>query len=169
METSIALTQLSPAPALGDLGDPWAWFRVSIWRSGSASVAVLPGEAATPEAISSEHERKALIELVRHFAVHGLSWTAGDCAKISLATEATAIRFLDALPAAKAPPKISPDGEGGLMLVWEAPGGPLLVTVDDLRLHTVISATTPNAEYLSDSAFNSPEIPRRILDAIPAR
>ncbi len=112
--------------------------------------------------------RQALIRLVRRFADVGLSWAAGQSAKITVITQLTAQRFLLALPAGKALPKISPDGEGGLVMVWEGATGPLLLTIDDFHLHAVIGATTRQAEYIDDVPFGpGRNIPQRILDSIP--
>lgn len=72
-----------------------------------------------------------------------------------------------ALPRSKALLKLSPDGEGGLMMVWDDGGRTLLVTVDNALLHAVIGAATPAAEYIDDIPFwLEREIPQRILDAI---
>jgi hypothetical protein len=125
---------------------------------------------ATHTAVRSEQAREELIALVRRFTADGLSWTAEEAGQITAATRETAEAFLRALPAGKAFPKISPDGERGLMMVWEGTERPLLVTVDDMRLHAVIAAATPVAEYIDDIPFGrGQEIPERILDAVPAR
>jgi hypothetical protein len=77
---------------------------------------------------------------------------------------------LRALPASKAFPKVSPDGEGGLMMVWEGAGNPFLLTINDLHLHGVIAARTPHAEYIDGVPLDSAQvIPDKILIAIPAR
>lgn len=139
-------------------------------QSASPSVAVMPGEAATPDVLRREEAREALIALVHRFAAYGLTWNPSEAGKITPMTELTAVVFLRALPAGKAFPKISPDGEGGLMLVWERVDGPVLLTIDNLRLHAVIAAATPAAEYIDDLPFDLPQdIPQQILDAIPAR
>ena len=139
------------------------------WRPPSPSVAVFPGELATVDVFLHEKRRDELKLLTRRFAKDGLSWTAGNSFVISSPTEHAAQLFLSTLPSGKALPKISPDGEGGLLMVWERDGDPLLITVDDLRLHAVIGATTGHAEYMNDIPFDRPEIPQAILDAIPAR
>lgn len=141
------------------------------WFLGAtASVEVLGGEAATPDALKHEQERQALLALIRRFAYHGLSWTAGQCATVTRATKATALAFLSSLPAGKAFPKVSPDGEGELIMIWENQDASVLLTIDNLHLHAVIAATTPQAEYLDDIPFDwLQRIPQKILDAIPAR
>jgi hypothetical protein len=127
-------------------------------------------ELAAHAAVRPEQTREELIALMRRVAADGLSWTGGEARKITVPTRETAEAFLRALPPGKAFPKISPDGEGGLMMVWEGTEHPLLVTVDDMRLHAVIAAATPAAEYIDDILFGwGQEIPERILDAIPAR
>jgi hypothetical protein len=85
-------------------------------------LAVVPGEAATREALDREETRQAMIALLRRFADFGLSWYGGELAKITATTEQVSEAFLRALPAGKAFPKVSPDGEGGLMMVWEGAG-----------------------------------------------
>jgi hypothetical protein len=140
------------------------------WLTAAASVEVLGGEVATPAALKHEEERQTLIALIRRFAYYGLSWTAGQCAPITRPTQMTAAAFLNSLPAGKALPKVSPDGEGGLMMIWEDQHAPVLLTIDNLYLHAVIAATTPRAEYLDDIPFDwLQRIPQKILDAIPAR
>lgn len=139
------------------------------WRTTSNSVGVLPGELATVEALQHKRDRDALIKLVSQLSAYGLSWAIGEGVPISPSTELTAQQFLNALPSSKALPKIAPDGEEGLMMVWERGGDPLLVTVEDLRLHAVIGATTQHAEYWPNIQFDRPEIPQTLLDAIPAR
>jgi hypothetical protein len=135
----------------------------NIWRS----ITVRPGEVATPESNRYATERQELLKLVRQFSIDGLSWQNGQSATISDLTHQTAHRFLSGLPARKAFPKISPDGEGGLMMVWEG-ASVLVITIDDLKVHMVTNATTPNAHYLNDIVLGD-LIDPSILDAIPHR
>jgi hypothetical protein len=161
--------EAAPDDALRDVISARDWYPRLPWQRHSVSIAALPGDALTREAIGREERRRALISLVYRFAIHGLSWTADQTATIPPATAVVAEAFFDALPANKALPKISPDGEDGLMMVWEGSGDPLLVTLDGVRLHAVIAATTPYAEYLNDVPFDCWEIPAAILTAIPSR
>ena len=160
----------TPLEALsGVVGGSWLP-QFSLWQSAPQSVAVVPGEAATPDVLRHEETRAALIALVHRFAAYGLSWTAGEPAVITPSTQQAAEAFLSALPAGKALPKISPDSEGGVMMLWERPDAPFLLTIDNLRLHAVIAAATPRAKYIDDLAFDGVQvIPQPILDAIPAR
>ena len=164
----MSLTETWSQPPPGILGGALRTWR--LWQSPSPSLAVVPGEAATRDALRHEEAREALIALVHRFAAYGLSWTGGESAKITAATQQAAEAFLRVLPAGKAFPKISPDGEGGLMMVWEGAGDPLLLTIDNLRLHAVVAAATPRANYINDLPFDWAQvIPQPILDVIPAR
>lgn len=144
---------------------PW-YFRRS---TRSSDVAVLPGEAATADAIGREKERDALVELVQKFAVYGLSWNAERAVKISWATTNAAIAFFLALPARAALPRISPDGEGGLLMAWETRDDLVIAVLDGRCIHLVASATTPRARYHDDLPFDGGQIPTEILESIPAR
>jgi hypothetical protein len=135
----------------------------------AADLSVLPGEAASSEALSRDKDREVLLELVRRFSVEGLSWVSGSTVKISTTTSAAATAFLQALNTARVLPKISPDGEGGLLLVWERVENPVLVVVEGWRLHLVTAAATPRATYSDDLPFDGEQIPKVVLDAIPSR
>jgi hypothetical protein len=163
--------QATPIDALR-VGSTWPWNPrwQACWPSSAPTAAVVPGEAATPDVLGHEEKRQAMIALVRRFAAFGLSWRAGEQAKITPTTQHVSEAFLRALPSGKVLPKISPDGEGGLMAIWEGSGKPLVLTIDDLRLHGVIAAGTPQAEYIDDMPLDSAQVIQdRILDAIPAR
>ncbi|HEV7911376.1 MAG TPA: hypothetical protein VGP28_09910 [Methylocella sp.] len=170
MTLAVTWVQTTPIEALRDASArPWypPW---RAWPSPALTVAVVPGEAATREALDREETRQAMIALLRRFADFGLSWYGGELAKITVTTEQVSEAFLRALPASKAFPKVSPDGEGGLMMVWEGAGNPFLLTINDLHLHGVIAARTPHAEYIDGVPLDSAQvIPDKILIAIPAR
>jgi len=111
-----------------------------------------------------------MIALLQRFARFGFSWRAGEPAKITPTTHQVSEAFLRALPAAKAFPKIAPDGEGGLLMIWERSGKRFLLTINDLRLHGVIAVGAPDAEYIDGMPLDLVQvIPDKILDAIPAR
>jgi hypothetical protein len=129
----------------------------------------MAAQIRSSDALRYEEKRQAMIALVRRFAEFGLSWRFGEQAKITPATHQVSEAFLRALPAAKAFPKVAPDGEGGLLLVWEGAGRTFLLTIDDLRLHGIVAPGTPVAEYMDDLPFSSEGIPDAILNAIPNR
>lgn len=157
MDMSIAATGFALDPSLrepADSGEMSCYYRLSF---GSSSIS------------ADGWERVALIDLVHRFARQGLAWGEDDRGRISATTEATAERFLAAMPVRKALPRISPDGEGGLMMVWELSADPLLVTIDECLLQVVVAAATASATYLNDLPFDGTDIPENVLAAIPDR
>jgi hypothetical protein len=134
-----------------------------------ANAAVFPGEAASTETIDREKTRDALVDLVQKFAIQGLSWTAGRAVTISPDTATAAAAFFRALPAGKTMPRISPNGEGGLSMVWEDGGDLVIAVLDGWLFHLVVAATTPCATYHDNLPFNGQNIPQAILESIPAR
>jgi hypothetical protein len=127
----------------------------------------LPGEALSPEAVERQRKRRQLIALITRFASDGLSWNADYRTALSpdtaLAATAFFLRFGDAFQL----PKIAPDGEGGLMLVWEGHGDPIVGAIDNWRLHLVAGAGTPHAHYIDDVPFDGENIPEQISRRIP--
>jgi hypothetical protein len=142
---------------------------LTITATQAPDLAVLPGQAATVDAIGREKERDALVDLVRQFAAQGLSWTAGTTVAVSPDTAIAARAFFNALPITKSLPRISPDEDGGLTMVWEGRGDPLLAVLDGWRIHLVDAAATPRARYFDDLPFDGEQIPRVVLDALPTR
>ena len=142
---------------------------LELTETESASAAVFPGEAATTDTIGRERARDALVDIVQKFAVYGLSWSAEGAVKISSETANAAAAFFHALPARAALPRISPDGEGGLLMAWETRGDLVVAVLAGWRIHLVAAATTPRARYLDDLLFDGEQIPRVILESIPAR
>lgn len=138
------------------------------WHS-RADVAVLPGEAATADAIARDKARSALIELVQKFYDQGFSWSAGINIKISSHTIEAARAFFRVLPDDVILPKISPDGEGGLLMAWESRDKLVMAVIDGWLMHLVDAATTTNAVYLDDILFDGNRIPSAIMDALPIR
>jgi hypothetical protein len=170
MSLSETWVQTTPVDALRGVSAPPWYPRWRAWPSPAVSAVVVPGEAATREALDREEMRQGLIALLRRFAAFGLSWYGGELAKITPTTEQVAEAFLRALPAAKAFPKIAPDGEGGLLMVWEVSGRSFLLTINDLHLHGVIAPQTLDVEYIDDVPFDPAQVtPDKILNAIPAR
>lgn len=131
-------------------------------------LSVMPGEIIDATLIEREQTKAALVDLVRRMGAERLSWS-GEAVGISWETVAAAEAFIRDLPLCVKSPKISPDGEGGLMVVWDEPPAPTLVIIDGWRLHLVKAATTPNAEYHDDIGFTEGSIPSVVLDALPVR
>jgi hypothetical protein len=145
------------------------WENIKVATATSSNTAVWPGEAATPEVIAQEKKRNRLMELAKHFAKEGTSLFAGRKSTISQDTANAAIALLQSMTDASKLPLISPDGEEGLMMLWEDPDAPLLVTLQGWQLHVVINATTPQAEYHDALPYDGERVPQVLLSAISAR
>lgn len=112
-------------------------------------------------------ERAGLISLVNTFAQNGYSCTAGRVSTVTHeSARAAKVLFQRLLPAYKTP-KIAPDGEGGLLAVWEDPEHSVVLVVDDWRLHLVVDAATPDARYFDDLDFDGVRVPDVVASAIP--
>jgi hypothetical protein len=132
-------------------------------------VSVLPGKAATEEAIAEEKLRASIIELVNHFLTEGHSRQAGRVTKISTDTRSSAIALFSSLPHGLVPPKLSPDGDGGLIMVWESSTGSALAVLDGWTIHVVKAPATAHAEYFDDIPYDRERIPSILLQVIPTK
>jgi hypothetical protein len=135
-------------------------------RQPDAEIVGNPGAALTPETMRRQADAAALIHLIGYLAQDGISWSADDAVKISTGTAKSALMFFQHLPTTSVLPKISPDGEGGLMAVWEKDGGPTLVIIDNFNIHLATGATTPEAQYFPEFVFDGEQIPDVVLKAI---
>lgn len=125
-----------------------------------------PGAALTSETIRRQADAAVLCHLIARLVQEGISWSAEDAVKISMGTAESALMFFQHLPASATLPKISPDGEGGLMAVWEKDGRSTLVIIDNFNIHLATGATTPDAQYFPELVFDGEQIPDVVLKAI---
>lgn len=125
-----------------------------------------PGAALTTETMRRQADGAFLIQLIGQLARDGISWSAEDAVKISTGTAESALMFFQRLPTTVTVPKISPDGEGGLMAVWEKDSGTTLVIIDNYNIHLATGATTPDAKYFPELVFDGEQIPDVVLKAI---
>lgn len=130
--------------------------------------AVLPGQAVTPSTVAAYRARRRLRQLVDRLCADLSVLGVEGRPQHAEMTRAASRCFLNALPLSAPLPKVSPDGEGGLIFLWlDAPK--LLVGVDDWTLHYVQAAGTPQAVYRDDVAFAENSLPDELLLAIAAR
>ncbi len=130
---------------------------------------VFPGQAATAKVLTRERNKEALAALIDRFSLKGFSWTAGRISTINARTMVSAKAFLQVLPPETPLPRVSPDGEGGLLMLWEETGKSTLLVIDGWTMHLVESPTTPRARYLDDVPFDGEQVPARVLQAISLR
>lgn len=143
--------------------------RIAIPELSIPDVAVLPGKAATSDALEIRKEKELLLALVQHFVEEGFSRNFECAGTITHDTADAARSLLAILPSDVEIPKIAPDGEGALVVAWEMTEPNIILIIDNWRLHLIKNATTPQAEYLDDLPFDGEQIPNAILEAILIR
>ena len=110
---------------------------------------------------NQEQRRNALIEILASGKLGRLGIDPLNQVSVD-----RSICFIRELPAKYALPKVSPDGEGDIFLVWEAPQ-PVLLTVEGNLIHAVINPGANDSLHLDDLEYIGGEIPIAVLEAIP--
>lgn len=110
-------------------------------------------------------DKQQLMSLINSLSVENTPWSNDQPEKITTDTFRAVVSFLKLLPYNVAIPKISPDGEGSLVMLWEGTS-PTLLTIDGWKFHLVLGAITPTAEYKDNVPFGE-EIPEEILRSLP--
>lgn len=134
--------------------------------SGIHDLASTPGEAATPDVIENEQARQRLIAALALFRSHGYSQGENERGTISEASQQLSVALLNALPRHAALPKIAPDGDSGVVMVWEVNDTQLLLTVDEQGLHCVQNAGTPAAVYHDDLYYDGSALPEQLAHVL---
>lgn len=174
-----------PPPTGGSLTEGWV---VKKYSRGDRTISKLPlsdGIARTDknafqdifaqnfitrEIDEQQAQRLALARVVKKIENFGMSARVENPMKITSDTSAASIKFIGELPKFAQLPKVAPDGEGRLMLSWEADeNNPLLLIIEDWKMHLVTGAGTENADCISDLRFDGETIPEAVVAAIPAQ
>lgn len=129
---------------------------------------VYPGYAVDANTLAKERERQGLLRLIDRFQREGFSWVGRDT-KIDEAASRAAKALLNMLPIDVALPRVAPDGEGGVLLYWDANAGNLLIVADGSKLHIVERPGMPEAHYKDDVPFDGEVIPPDVISSLPAR
>ena len=127
-------------------------------------------EAATNLADLDHLRRKeALTEVIRQFEKFAVSHAEDDGALADPISAQAARAFVTMLPSAYQLPRIAPDIEGDIGMIWESGDHTVLLTVEGWRLHAVIDPTSPNSQSIDDLPFDGEVIPTRIRRHLPIR
>lgn len=130
-------------------------------------IAPVVDQFPSPEFAKQSQEMSKLLVLIDQFASDGFSCVGERASKISKETAQSARSlFSSVLPAGRLP-KIAPDGEGGLIALWDSTTHPVVLVIDNWRLHLVKNAATPEAEYFDDLPFDGESVPQVVSESIP--
>ncbi|RQR29098.1 hypothetical protein DIE23_22930 [Burkholderia sp. Bp9143] len=127
----------------------------------------LPVGKVTDASIERARERERLISLIGQMNQDGYSCMRDRPSKISDESAAAARALFEMLLPTHEVPKVAPDGEGGLIVVWDDPGSSTVLVIDNWKLHLVVNATTPEARYFDDVPFDGEHLPDVIVESIP--
>lgn len=130
---------------------------------------ITPPSAASSYDPAAERTRAKLIGVIKHLATTPITWTERDPIPIDKISAETAIGFIYQLPPDRAFPKVAPDGEGGIMLVWDSRLQKELITVDRTTLLLVDNPGQPNSHHFRPLRFDGERIPPIILEHLPRR
>jgi len=116
-----------------------------------------------------ERERAAAMALIRHLMVNPISWSDRSPVSIDPVSAETALAFIQRLPSDRALPKIAPDGDGSIALLWDDGPHRALIAIDRVMLHLVREPGRPSSFHFSPMRFDGETIPPLILNDLPRR
>jgi hypothetical protein len=117
------------------------------------------GIALTDEVLRNIELRSVLAGVVNKLAFAG---------EVTSSSRAAACRFLKELPANAPLPKVSPEGDGGVVFAWgSVADGRNLVILEDWAFHVVLNAGTQGAIYHEGLPF-AELVPNQVFEAIKA-
>jgi hypothetical protein len=120
------------------------------------------------ERSKTERHRRRLLSLITRMADDALSF-GSESVNVSRLAAATAIRFLEALPVNRKLPKVSPDGEGDLLFVWDDTRESCYITVEHDRLHLLLNPGKEKVSHVDNVQFIGQHIPLSVLPHIPVK
>jgi hypothetical protein len=112
-----------------------------------------------------ERTRTELVAAIKYIAKTPITWSEHEAAAVDTLSAETALAFVRQLPRDRAFPKIAPDGEGGIMLVWNK----ALITVSQSRLFLVANPGQPDSYHFQPLRFDGERIPAIVLEKLPPR
>jgi hypothetical protein len=107
--------------------------------------------------------------VIKYLELKSVTWTERDPVRIDYISAETAKDFIYQLPPDRAFPKVAPDGEGGIMLVWDSPQCKELITIDRNILFLIENPGQPNSYHFNPLRFDGERIPSIILERLPHR
>ena len=117
-----------------------------------------------------ERRRSELLSAIRYLVQSPITWSEREApVPIDRVSAETALAFIRRIPADRAFPKLAPDGEGGLMFVWDSQERKAMITVDRAFLLLVMDPGQPNSHHFTPLRFDGETIPAIVIEALPRR
>jgi hypothetical protein len=107
--------------------------------------------------------------VIKDWTREPITWSERDPVPLDRLSAETAMSFIRRLPADRAFPKVAPDGEGGLMLVWDGRERKTLLTIDRVMLLLVSEPGRANSHHFRPLRFDGEALPAIILEHLPPR
>lgn len=158
------ITSLSVPPTTVDLQANPIWERQP--RRPAARSTTAASSAINPAA---EDDRLRLLVAIASLGAYPVTWGEREPVGIDDLAIETALAFISRLPADRAFPKVAPDGEGGLMLIWDGEPPRALLSIDRTMLSLILNPGTPASDHLPSARFDGELIPAGILNVLPHR
>jgi hypothetical protein len=130
---------------------------------------VTASSAASTYEPEVERLRTQLLAAIRHLLKNPITLSDRDPTPIDSLSVETAFAFIRRLPADRAFPMIAPDGEGGIMMVWQNKGNEALVTIDRTTLFLVERPGEAASYHFAPLRFDGETILSIILEHLPRR
>lgn len=153
-------------PALqedGDFGRDLSSWRTQ-WRDGSgASITASQYDPVV------ERQRAELLSLIRRLMRNPISWSEREPVPMERVSAETALALIQCLPTDRAFPKVAPDGDGSVALVWDNRPDRVMIAIDRTMLLLVRDPGGPNSSHFSPMRFDGETIPAIVLNYLPRR
>jgi len=119
--------------------------------------------------LNYERERRDLIKLVNFLSEKGLEIDTDLVVKASSSSAEAASALLKQLPSKYVLPRISPDDDGGIAMIWEKDEQATILTIDGWKLHIVENPATPHSRHLPVTTFDGETVPQALEDTLITR
>jgi len=139
-----------------------------VWREpirGAADLDLL-GVIASKDALLREHKRDLLSRLIAQFAMEGYSRDCERSRRIAQETAKAATALIRSLPKNFDLPRVAPDDDGALAMLWTDGGKEVLGLLDEWQLHIVQHPGSPNAIYHEPFFVGNEGAPSELLDML---
>lgn len=123
-------------------------------------------ETVTTFRLEHERAKDALKYLLESEDFQSFSYYTGRGPETNMLSRHFAIQLIARLADDKLLPKISPDGEGDIIMVWGEPPQ-FVLTIEQASLHGVVNPGSRRSKHIAPVEFDGREVPSEIIAQIP--